>query len=56
MVINILTGHEKNLENLSETPNRDRKQKKNKPEMKNSITKVTYTLEGVNSRLKESKE
>ena len=57
MVIKILTGLGKRVKDLSETLNRDGKQKKkNQSEMNNSITEIKNTLDGINSRLKEAEE
>ena len=50
MVIKILTGLEKGMEDLRETPNKETDNiKKNQSEMKNS-TEIKNTLGGINGR------
>jgi len=56
MVIKILPGLEKTVEDLIETLNKERENIKNESEMKNSITEIENTLGGINSRLEEAKE
>ena len=52
--IQILTGLEKRVENISEIFNTDIK--KNQSEMKNTIIEMKNILDGVNNRLEESEE
>lgn len=55
MIIKIPTGLDKRGENLSETFNKERENtKRNGSEMKNSVTEIKHTLEGINSRLEDS--
>lgn len=52
MIINILTGLEKRVEDISEALNTDIK--KNTSEMKSTINESKNTLNGINSRLEET--
>lgn len=52
MIINILTGLEKRMENFRETPNTEIKS--NTSEIKNTINENKNTLNGINSRLEET--
>ena len=57
MVIKILTGLEKRMEDPNKTLNKERENiKKNQSEMKNSITEIKNTQDGINSRLGETEE
>ena len=52
MIINILTGLEKRMENFRETLNTEIK--RNTSEIKNTINENKNTLNGINSRLEET--
>ena len=54
MIIKILTGLEKRVEDISEIPNKEIKKKQQ--EMKNTINEIKNTLDGINSRLEEAEE
>ena len=54
MVIKILTGLEKRVEDISETLNNEIK--KNQSEMKNTINEIKNTLDGINNRVDEAEE
>ena len=56
MVINILTRLERRVGDLSETLNKEIKKIKKESEMKNSVTEIKNTLDGINSRLEEAVE
>ena len=57
MVIKILTGLEKRVEDLSEILNKEtEKMKKNQFEMKNSVTEIKNTLDGIASGLEEEEQ
>ena len=57
MDIKILTGLEKRVEDLNKTLNKEIKNtEKNQLEMKNSITEIKNTLDGINSRLEEAEK
>ncbi|VFV33639.1 Hypothetical predicted protein, partial [Lynx pardinus] len=54
MIINILTGLQKRVENMSETL--DKEIKNTISEIKNSITEIKNTIDRINSRLQEAEE
>ena len=54
MIIKILTGLEKRVEDISETLNKEIKN--NISEMKNSINEIKNTLGGINGRLQEAED
>lgn len=57
MVINILTGLEKRVQDLHEILNKDTENiKKNLPEMKNSITEIKNMVDGLSGRLEAAAE
>lgn len=56
MIINILTGLEKRVENISEMSTERENSKKNQSKMKNSIITIKNTLEGINNRLEDPEE
>ena len=54
MIIKILTGLEKRVEDIGEILHRDKKKKQS--EMKNTVCEIKNTLDGMNSRLREAEE
>ena len=54
MIIKILTGLEKRVEDISKTLNTEIKKKQS--EIKNTINEIKNTLDGINSRLEEAEE
>ena len=57
MIIKILTGLEKRVEDLSETFNKETENiKKNQSEIKNSITEIKNTLEGIADERQQKNE
>ena len=54
MIIEILTGLEERVENLSETLNHE--VRNNQPDMKNTINEIKITLDVINSKLYETEE
>ena len=59
MIIKILTGLERRVEELSETFNKEiERAKKNQSELKNTITEIKKkkTVEGTNNRLEDAEE
>ena len=54
MIIKTLTALEKRMENINEALNKEIK--KNKSEMKNMISEIKHTPDGINSRLEEAEE
>ena len=55
MVIKMLTGVERRVDELSKNFNKEMgEKKKTKPQSKNTITEMKNTLEGTNSRLADT--
>ena len=54
IIIKVLTGFEKKVEDISETLNTQIK--KNQSEIKNRINEIQYTLDGIKSKLDEAEE
>ena len=54
MIIKILTGLEKGVQDISETL--DKEMKKNQSEMKNRINEMESTLDGIYTRLQEAEK